>query len=84
MKCKLCGKTVRSITHWNREHKAWMRSRPRKARKSRKASGEAVGRRRGKKGKKGKKRHRNGSSPASELPDAPVGFVVETVTYRRA
>ena len=81
MKCKLCGKTVRSITHWNREHKAWMRSRPRKARKSRKASGEAVGRRRG---KKGKKRHRSGSSPASELPDAPVGFVVETVTYRRA
>ena len=81
MKCKQCGRTVRSITHWNREHKAWMRSRPRKARKPRKASGEAVGRRRG---KKGKKRHRNGSSPASELPDAPVGFVVETVTYRRA
>lgn len=33
MKCKQCGKTVRSISHWAREHKQWLKSRPRKHRK---------------------------------------------------
>ena len=34
MKCKLCHKNVRSISHWAREHKKWLRSRPRKRRKA--------------------------------------------------
>ena len=34
MKCKLCHKNVRNIGHWAREHKKWLRSRPRKARRT--------------------------------------------------
>ena len=30
MKCKQCGKNVRNISHWAREHKKWLRSRPRR------------------------------------------------------
>jgi len=32
MKCKLCHKNVRNIGHWAREHKKWLRSRPRRKR----------------------------------------------------
>jgi len=35
MKCKQCGKVVRSISHWAREHKKWLASRPRKKRSPR-------------------------------------------------
>ena len=79
MKCKQCGKTVRSISHWAREHKKWLASRKRKPRG--KASRKA-----GKAPKTSRKRRRaqSTSEAPNDAPDAPAGFVVETVTYRRA
>ena len=34
MKCKQCGKTVRSISHWARMHKKWLASRPKHRKKA--------------------------------------------------
>ena len=53
MKCKQCGKNVRNISHWAREHKQWLRSRPRRkkasipSRKAERAPGAVSGPARG-------------------------------------
>lgn len=70
MKCKLCGKKGVRITHWNREHKAWMRSRPRKARKKKVQAGERLPR----KGKvhRGRKREVHVTEQALESGDVTI------------
>lgn len=82
MKCKYCGKKGVKLSHFPKAHKALM------ARKS------AAGRRKAVKGSQthekapGKRSGRRRSSSTSERSpmalDGPAGFVVETVTYRRA
>ena len=82
MKCKLCGKKGVRLSHWRLKHKDYMaRRRAAGAAKRRKAPGAVKGKR---SRKSKRKSHRSADDSAETLPDAPVGFVVETVTYRRA
>ena len=81
MKCKLCGKKGVRLSHWRLKHKDYMARRRAAGAARRKASGPHTKARRT---RKGRKRSRSTSEASESLPDAPVGFVVETVTYRRA
>lgn len=99
VKCKLCGKKGVQLAHWRTAHKEWLRrkmnspaARAKAARtRARHAAEEAAGKASPSHGKAPRTRRsrKTGSRPsgASEgavgVPDAPAGFVVETVTYRR-
>ena len=90
MKCKLCGKNGGQLSHWRTQHKDYMRrraaspeARAKAARtRARTKASEKAGKAPGSSRKR--KRSRSTSEASESLPDAPVGFVVETVTYRRA
>ena len=92
MKCPVCHKVVLNIGHVAREHKAWLKKRSQsptaraKAARTRaaKARGESSAPRATKRTRKGKSARQGPSVDSEGIPEAPVGFVVETVTYRRA
>ena len=85
MKCKLCGKKGVRLSHWRVAHPDYMARKRREAASRRRKAPTAPRARKGK--RSGRKRSRSASEPAErapEAPECPAGFVIETVTYRRA
>ena len=85
MKCKLCGKKGVRLSHWRVAHPDYMARKRREAASRRRKAPTAPRARKGK--RSGRKRSRRASAaetPVSDAPEAPAGFVIETVTYRRA
>ena len=89
MKCKLCGKKGVRLAHWRNEHPDYM-ARKRKEGAARRRTEKASGGCPSPKPRKGKKSRRTqrdapgGVLGAFPPPPPPDGYVVESVTYRRA
>ena len=89
MKCKICGKKGVRLAHWRNEHPDYM-ARKRREGTARRRAEKASGRAPTVKSRKGGKRRRTKQDASGSIlegfppPPPPDGYVVESVTYRRA
>jgi hypothetical protein len=89
MKCSLCGKKGVTLAHWRTAHKDWLRRKmnspaarakaaeTRRRKKAQRGAGKAP------RTTKGHRRPHKTSGMPVDVPEAPAGFIVESVTYKK-